>query len=173
MEYILLAIIVGLLVYIIRDKRERGKLEVIAASSTTMAKDFQKELLDTQDELGKERENNKKLLSQKKSSETRIGNLSEHLIPFLEGCPYDPRNLKFFGQPIDYISIDFDLGEIVFIEVKSGNSKPSKRQKTIKNIIKAGRVYYAEIRLNEKGVHHKKYINNETTIGIQENDSLD
>lgn len=163
MEYVLLAIIIGLVVYIIRDKQQRVNLQVVASSSATMAKDFQKELLDTQDELGREREKNKNLLSQKKSSETRLGQISEHLVPFLENCPYNPKDLHFLGNPIDYLAFDFDEGKIIFLEIKSGNSKPSKRQKLIKNLIKSGRVFYDEIRINEKGVKHKKIENDDVT----------
>jgi predicted Holliday junction resolvase-like endonuclease len=121
-------------------------------------KELQGTLLHNQEELGQEREKNRTLLSQKKSSETRLGQISEHLVPFLEGCPYDPKNLHFLGNPIDFVSFDFDAGEITFIEVKSGNSKPTKRQKIVKNIVKQGRVNYAEIRINEKGVKHRKII---------------
>lgn len=169
MDYVLLAIIIGLVVYIIRDKQQRVKLEVVASSSATMAKDFQKELLDTQDELGREREKNKNLLSQKKSSETRLGQISEHLVPFLENCPYNPKDLHFLGNPIDYLAFDFDEGKIIFLEIKSGNSKPSKRQKLIKNLIKSGRVFYDEIRINEKGVKHKKIENDDVTEDKDEN----
>jgi predicted Holliday junction resolvase-like endonuclease len=164
MEYVLSGIIILLIVYILYDRKDRLTTQVENSKIKEDMKELQTNLVNIQEELGKERDKSKTLLSQKKSSETRIGNLSEHLIPFLDGCPYDPRNLKFFGQPIDYISIDFDLGEIVFIEVKSGNSKASKRQKTIKNIIKSGRVYYAEMRVNEKGVQHKKFENSEKSL---------
>ena len=107
---------------------------------------------DLEEGLGDEREKNRVLLSQKKSSETRLGQISEHLIPFLKDCPYNPKDMSFCGNPIDYLVYDYDQGKIVFVEVKSGNSKASKRQKTIKNIIKSGRVYYAEMRINTKGV---------------------
>ena len=63
--------------------------------------------------------------------------------------------MHFLGNPIDYIVFDFDDGKITFLEVKSGNSKPSKRQKIIKNIIKSGRIAYEEIRINERGVRTK------------------
>jgi len=118
-------------------------------------KELQADLFKAQDELGVEREKNRQLLSQKKSSETRLGQISEHIVPFLSNCPYDPKNLHFLGNPVDYVCFDFDQGSITFIEVKSGNSKPSKRQKIVKNIVKTGRVYYDEIRINEKGVRRK------------------
>ncbi len=118
-------------------------------------RELQDDLFKIQDELGLEREKNRQLLSQKKSSETRLGQISEHIVPFLANCPYDPKNLHFLGNPVDYVCFDFDQGAITFIEVKSGNSKPSKRQKIVKNIVKTGRVYYDEIRINEKGVRRK------------------
>lgn len=107
-------------------------------------------------DLELEREKNQVVISQKKSSETRLGQITEHLVPFLEGCPYNPKDLHFLGQPIDFISFDFDAGEITFIEVKSGNSKPSKRQKLIKHMIAAGNIKYDEIRVDQKGVRNKK-----------------
>lgn len=120
-----------------------------------ISKELQNNVLTLQEEVGTEREKNRYLLSQKKSSETRLGQISEHLVPFLANCPYNPKNLHFLGNPIDYLVFDFDQGIITFLEVKSGNSKASKRQKTVKNIIKTGRIFYDEIRINEKGVRHR------------------
>jgi predicted Holliday junction resolvase-like endonuclease len=159
MEYIIIAILVtvvagllyrnselnGIRKTSIKDKVDNGKLK-------DELKELHKSLIDLQDELGSEREKNRTLLSQKKSSETRLGQISEHLIPFLNGCTHDPKNLHFMGNPIDYLAFDFDDGKITFLEVKSGNSKASKRQKIIKNIIKTGRVFYEELRINEKGI---------------------
>lgn len=107
-------------------------------------------------ELSAEQNKYRKLLSQKKSSETRLGQISENLIPFLDGCPYNPKEMHFMGNPIDYLVFDLEEPKIVFLEVKSGNSRPSKRQKTIKNIIQAGHVYYEELRINEKGIKTKE-----------------
>lgn len=110
-------------------------------------------------ELNAEKERNKETISQKKSSETRLGQVTEHLVPFLENCRHDPKNMHFLGQPIDYIVVDFDQGEITFLEVKTGNAKESHRQKTIKNIIKSGKVFYETMRINAKGVTTKKQEN--------------
>jgi len=105
-------------------------------------------------------EKNKELLSQKKSSETRLGQTTEHLVPFLEECKHAPANMKFLGMPIDYVVFDLDQGEITFLEVKTGNAKESARQRTIKNIIKSGKVFYETMRISDKGVISKK-INND------------
>lgn len=116
---------------------------------------------DTNVKLETEIEKNKTILSQKKSSETRLGQMSEHLIPFLDGFPHDPKNCHFLGMPIDLICFDFDEGKITFIEVKTGNARESERQKKIKNIIKNGHVYYERFRLNEKGLNVKEEKNND------------
>jgi predicted Holliday junction resolvase-like endonuclease len=103
-----------------------------------------------------ELERNKKVVSQKKSSEVRLGLVSENLAPFLKDFPYDPKNVHFFGQPIDMIIFDYDQGEIIFFEIKSGGAKESQRQKTIKNMIKKGKVYYEKMTINEKGIVIKR-----------------
>jgi len=159
MEYVLLAIILGVLVLQEYRQRKLSKknlsLTVENSKGIDTLRELQTEVVNLQDELGGEREKNRALLSQKKSSETRLGQISEHLVPFLQNCKHDPKTMHFLGNPIDYIVFDFDDGKITFLEVKSGNSKPSKRQKIIKNIIKSGRLYYEEIRINERGVKTK------------------
>ena len=87
-----------------------------------------------------------KLLSQKKSSEVRLGQISEQLVPFLDKFKHDPKNAHFIGMPIDYIVFNND--EIVFIEVKSGGSTLSKKQSEIKKLINSGKVRFETIRIN-------------------------
>jgi len=158
----------GTCVYLYLDRQRLKRIEMeslqtklINAQFNEQLKDYLLDLRNLEEELGQEREKNRSLLSQKKSSETRLGQISEHLVPFLENCHYDPKSMHFLGNPIDYIVFDFDGGAITFVEVKSGNSKPSKRQKVIRNIIKTGRIFYDEIRINEKGVKNK-------TVGSQD-----
>lgn len=158
------------------DKRNKN-LAIENARHVENLKDLQSEVVNLQADLGDERESNRTLLSQKKSSETRLGQISEHLVPFLENCRHDPKQMHFLGNPIDYVVFDFDEGAITFLEVKSGNSKPSKRQKTIKNMIKTGRVYYEEIRINQKGVKNKVVNNLEAsgpmTVEVEVNEYED
>ena len=87
-----------------------------------------------------------KLLSQKKSSEVRLGQISEQLVPLLDKFKYDPRNAHFIGMPIDYIVFNND--EVIFVEVKSGASTLSKKQSEIKKLITDGKVRFETIRIN-------------------------
>ena len=85
------------------------------------------------------------LLSHKKSSEVRLGQISEQLAPFLDLFPYDPKKISFLGNPIDYVYFGED--KVVIIEIKSGNSRLSKKQKLIKSLINGGKVEWDEIRI--------------------------
>lgn len=88
------------------------------------------------------------LLSQKKSSETRLGQVAEQMAPFLAGFPHDPKNAHFIGQPIDYIIFDDD--GVVILEVKSGQASLTQRQKIIKDHIIHKRIRWEEYRIDGK-----------------------
>jgi len=78
-----------------------------------------------------------KLLGQKKSSEVRTGKITEQIAPFLEDYPRNPRTARFIGDPIDFVHFDED--KVTFVEVKSGKSQLSKKQRGIRDMIKDGK----------------------------------
>jgi len=86
-----------------------------------------------------------KLLSQKKSSETILGQVTEKLVPFLDVFKYDPQKASFLGNPIDYVV--FEDEEIIFIEVKSGGSRLSEKQRKIKNLVENRKIRWEEIKI--------------------------
>jgi predicted Holliday junction resolvase-like endonuclease len=90
-------------------------------------------------------EEKKKITSQKKSSEVRLGHIAETLAPFLDQFEFDPETCVFLGKPIDYISFADD--EITFIEVKSGKSQLNSRQRYIRDQVKGKLVNWKEIRI--------------------------
>jgi predicted Holliday junction resolvase-like endonuclease len=114
--------------------------------------ELQNKVLEQQ--LGDEKEKNRKILSQKKSSETRLGQITEQIAPLLDSFPYDPKSLHFLGDPIDFVAFDLTDADpaVVFIEVKSGNSKLSSRQRTIRNLINKGSVRFEEMRVGPDGI---------------------
>jgi len=87
-----------------------------------------------------------RLLSQKKSSEVRLGQISENLAPFLKEFKYNPKKCHFLGNPIDYVIFEDD--KIVFLEIKSGESKLSDTQKNIKKLIESKEMYFDTMRIN-------------------------
>jgi predicted Holliday junction resolvase-like endonuclease len=67
------------------------------------------------------------------------GKIGEVFAPFLEGFPYKASESKFIGDPIDYLVFEGlderDVKSVALVEVKTGNSKLSKHQKQIKDLI--------------------------------------
>ena len=85
------------------------------------------------------------LLSQKKSSEIRLGHIAETLAPFLDQFDFNPEECVFIGKPIDYISFGED--EITVIEVKSGKSQLNSNQRRIRDQIKSNSIVWKEVRI--------------------------
>jgi predicted Holliday junction resolvase-like endonuclease len=95
--------------------------------------------------LEEETETRRKVVSQKKSSEVRLGHIAETLAPFLDQFEFDPETCVFLGKPIDYISFADDI--ITIIEVKSGQSQLNSKQRHIRDLIKNNQVAWKEIRI--------------------------
>lgn len=112
-------------------------------------------IMDLQQESIQQKQDYDKLLGQKKSSEVRTGHISEQLVSLLPEFPVPINTLKFFGNPIDYIAIDMDEEWVSFIEVKSGASVLSDKQKKIRKMIQDKRVRFFEVRIDEKGIKVK------------------
>tara|TARA_Y100000389_G_C17376394_1_gene471878 strand:- start:407 stop:1030 length:624 start_codon:yes stop_codon:yes gene_type:complete len=93
------------------------------------------------------------------SAHTTKGQILEKWCPFLEHPDIDPdweaKNWAFMGQPIDYIIFDWRNdktinmadGKIIMLDVKSGKSQLTTKQRRIRDLIKAGKVEWRTIRL--------------------------
>lgn len=79
-----------------------------------------------------------------KSAYVKFGKSFENFVPFIHNFPGDREKTQFLGMPIDFISFDEDT--IKFIEIKTGNSQLSPKQKNIKNMIEDGKVEFREVR---------------------------
>lgn len=79
-----------------------------------------------------------------KSAYVKFGKTFEHFAPFTKNFPGDKQTTFFLGQPIDFIC--FDDKSIKFIEVKTGNSMLSPKQKKIKQLIENKQVEWHEVR---------------------------
>ncbi|MFQ5531237.1 MAG: Holliday junction resolvase-like protein [Candidatus Nanoarchaeia archaeon] len=88
-----------------------------------------------------------------KSRAVLSGHFSEQLAPFLPDFPWNPTECKFLGKPIDFLVFEgADKGEIEsvkFVEVKSGNSKLNKKEKSLKQAIEDKKVSWEEYRIPE------------------------
>lgn len=101
--------------------------------------------------LNKWGESDRKLreeIARNKSVEVKTGFMVEKMAPFLDIFKHDPGRATFIGQPIDYIVFNED--EIVFVEVKSGKSRTTKKQNNIKELVSSGKVRFELIRLDNE-----------------------
>jgi len=121
----------------------------------------EKELLITQlqtelDSINKEAKHQK---GRAASAHTNKGLILEKWFPFMEHGDIEEHwktmNWSFLGNPIDYIIFDWDKdvennkqnGKVVFLDVKSGNSSLSTKQRRIRDLIIEGNVEWREIKL--------------------------
>ncbi|MCH8945872.1 MAG: hypothetical protein IIA85_03045 [Nanoarchaeota archaeon] len=89
-----------------------------------------------------------------KSRSVLGGLFSEQLAPFLPNFNFKPTECRFLGKPVDFIVFkgldNKKIDEIVFVEVKSGKSKLSFVEKSLKEAIKNKKVSWEEYRIPEE-----------------------
>jgi len=85
-----------------------------------------------------------------RSQSVTVGKITEHLVPYLPGFTYNPKDARFIGSPIDLIIFDGlndgDIRKIVFVEVKTGASNLNARERRVRDAVVAGRVEWIEYR---------------------------
>ena len=78
------------------------------------------------------------------------GLAAEQLAPWLPGFPWDPTELRFVGKPVDFIvfrgASKGEIEEVVFVEVKTGSSSPSRVERSLRDALRAGKVSWCEWR---------------------------
>ena len=81
------------------------------------------------------------------------GKFSENLSPYFPEFPYKPTEMRWLGSPVDYIvfkGMDKDvIDEIVFLEIKSGKSVLTAREKQLKKLIAEKKVSWSEYAVPE------------------------
>lgn len=86
------------------------------------------------------------------SRRTLIGKYLEKMVPFISSAGYNPADMQFLGNPVDYVifkGLENDKVEkIVFLEVKNNSSKLTKREKSVKEAVENKKVEYEELRLD-------------------------
>ena len=86
-----------------------------------------------------------------KSRAVILGKVTEHVVPFFPGFHHNPKDARFIGTPVDFIVFDgLDDGEvrsIAFVEVKTGSSSLTTRERQIRNAVKQRLVEWEELRI--------------------------
>jgi predicted Holliday junction resolvase-like endonuclease len=90
-----------------------------------------------------------------KSQAVTMGKVTEHFIPFLPEFNYNPQDARFIGSPVDFVVFDGlsegDLRQITFVEVKSGSSSLTKRERWVRNVIQAGKITWELVKTKGQG----------------------
>ena len=80
-----------------------------------------------------------------------VGKVSEQLVPYLPDFHFNPKDVRFLGSPVDLVVFDgLDAGSVrrvIFIEVKTGTSGLSTRERQVRDAIQAGNVEWTELRV--------------------------
>lgn len=85
----------------------------------------------------------------KRSKAVIGGQVAEQIAPLLPGFPANPGDCRFVGKPVDFVVFSGmtehnKIDEILLVEVKTGGSVLTEREKQVKDCISKGRVRYAE-----------------------------
>ena len=78
--------------------------------------------------------------SRNRSLSTRYGQITEQFFPFMPCYPYDSKEFRMLGSPID--GVQFEDDKVILIEFKTAGSGLSKRQRKIKKLIDRGKVSF-------------------------------
>ena len=87
-----------------------------------------------------------------RSARVLSGKTLEKLVPFLKEFKYNSHDIRWLGDPIDFVIFDGysknkEVSKIVFCEVKSGESKLTPVQNRIKEIVEEGKISWDEFRI--------------------------
>ena len=129
----------------------KGTAALEAASANmqkllVIVRDKNKDIQGLEQSLRFQEEQYGKLFGQKKSSEVRTGKITEQISPFLADYPLPSKTARFIGDPIDFVHFDED--KVTFVEVKTGKSQLSKKQRRIRDMIKEGKVDFIIYRVS-------------------------
>lgn len=100
----------------------------------------------TRKELSKLKKANEKLQFDYRSKVVKHGKNWENFVPFMPDFEKvaNKDNFVFLGMPIDGVAFDED--NIKFIEIKTGDSQLSKKQKNIKKMVEDKKIKWFELR---------------------------
>ncbi|MGC8663137.1 MAG: Holliday junction resolvase-like protein [Thermoplasmata archaeon] len=90
----------------------------------------------------------------KRSQDVLKGKVSEQLFPYFPNFPFDPRDAKFIGSPIDLIVFSGlrekeYVEEIVFVEIKTGKSRKSYTERAVEDAVLNKRISFKTINVEQ------------------------
>jgi len=148
--------------------KEKNKTEL-----EKIKKEWQVKYIEDIEELKKLFKDAEKRIKEKSVSASRrslVGKFIERFVPFLSNVKYAAADMHFMGSPIDYIVFDGlrddEIKKIIFLEVKTGESKLTKREKSLKDAVNKRKVKWEEVRVgtSEQKTPDKKMTEKESMV---------
>ncbi len=89
----------------------------------------------------------------KRSRSVINGQIAEQFAPYLPNFPCNPSDAHFIGKPVDFLAFpnlseNNKADEVLLVEVKTGKSDLTERERSIKKAVEEGRVKYVVYRIN-------------------------
>ena len=82
------------------------------------------------------------------------GKVYEQLLPYLPDFPFNPKDVRFLGSPVDFVVFDGlsdgRVTQVVFVEVKTGGAELSTRERRVRDAVRERRVEWHELRLEDR-----------------------
>jgi predicted Holliday junction resolvase-like endonuclease len=126
------------------EELENSKRQIWEVLSKEAANNFEQWKVETEKEIRKD--------AIDKSQSVTMGKMTEHMVPYLPGFGFNPTDARFIGSPIDLVVFDGlsdgDVRKIVFIEIKTGVSTLSTRERIVRDAINAGNIEWLEVKVN-------------------------
>ena len=133
-----------------KELRETELIDIRLQEKTTAGREAKVEL----EKWKMEQEKKIRADAINRSQAVTIGKVTEHLVPYFDDFSYNPKDCRFLGAPVDLIIFDGlsedKLDKVVFMEIKTADSGLSRREKQIRDIIKAGKVEWEEKRVKSQ-----------------------
>src|SRR5919109_2111453 len=86
-----------------------------------------------------------------RSQAVTTGKVHEQLVPYLPEFGFNPKDARFLGSPVDLLVFDgLDDGElrrVVFLEIKTGGSTLTGRERQVRDVVRALQVSWEELRI--------------------------
>jgi predicted Holliday junction resolvase-like endonuclease len=82
------------------------------------------------------------------------GKVYEQLLPYLPDFPFNPKDVRFLGSPVDFVVFDGlsdgEVSRVVFVEVKTGAAELSTRERWVRDAVRERHVEWHELRLENR-----------------------
>ena len=87
----------------------------------------------------------------RQSRRSILGQVVEQVVPLMGFFPFNPRDARFLGSPIDFVVFDGlshgEVRRIVFVEVKTGRGRLNGVERRVRRAVEEGRVEFITVRV--------------------------